>query len=151
MSTSTVYPPPVPYSADPFHPVRVVEGVFTALFVLVGAAIALSIVVPIVRSGAFPTDWITSSWIAPLVGLLVTLVVLSIILRVVFWVASGLPADRRYDYRHDLRHDYRHGGPFSWFGYDSAVETARQRYARGELTREQYDQLVRDLAAPHAP
>lgn len=151
MSTSTVYPPPAPYATDPFPPVRVVEGVFTALFVLVGAALALSIVVPIVRSGSFPSDWMTSSWVAPLVGLLVTLVVLSIILRIVFWVVGGLPADRRYYDRQDLRHDYRHGGPFSWFGYDAAVETARQRYARGELSREQYDQLVRDLSAPRSP
>jgi putative membrane protein len=30
-------------------------------------------------------------------------------------------------------------------GYSSAEEILRQRYARGEVTKEQYDQMLRDL------
>jgi len=39
----------------------------------------------------------------------------------------------------------RYGGP------NHAVAIVRQRYARGEITREQYDQLMTDLARRHYP
>ena len=33
-----------------------------------------------------------------------------------------------------------------WYHHDEAGEILRQRYARGELTKEQFDQMMRDLA-----
>jgi hypothetical protein len=36
------------------------------------------------------------------------------------------------------------GGPGLW-GDDSAVGIIRERYARGEITKEQFDQMMRDL------
>jgi len=32
-----------------------------------------------------------------------------------------------------------------WFNYDPAMDSLRQRYARGEITREQFDQIATDL------
>jgi putative membrane protein len=32
-----------------------------------------------------------------------------------------------------------------WYGYGDAREILRQRYARGEITKEQFDQMTRDL------
>lgn len=32
-----------------------------------------------------------------------------------------------------------------WYHYGDAREILRQRYARGEITKEQYDQMMRDL------
>jgi putative membrane protein len=32
-----------------------------------------------------------------------------------------------------------------WYGYGDAHEILRQRYARGEITKEQFDQMTRDL------
>ena len=32
---------------------------------------------------------------------------------------------------------------------ESALGIARRRYAAGEITREQYEQIARDLAGPH--
>ena len=32
-----------------------------------------------------------------------------------------------------------------WYGYGDAHEILRQRYARGEITKEQFDQMNRDL------
>jgi uncharacterized membrane protein len=61
--------------------------------------------------------------------LLVVLLVL-FTLRIVFW-------SRMWGYR---------GGPRRSPGWDPAVVTARQRYARGEISREQYDQLMTDLS-----
>ena len=40
------------------------------------------------------------------------------------------------------------GGGWShryWYGYGDAHEILRQRYARGEITKEQFDQMSRDL------
>lgn len=50
------------------------------------------------------------------------------VVRVIFW--SGR-ARGGYGYNHPRR--------------DPAVMAARQRYARGEITREQYDQIMTDL------
>ncbi len=36
-------------------------------------------------------------------------------------------------------------------GFDPAMMVARRRYARGEITREQYEQLVADLRRPPGP
>ena len=46
-------------------------------------------------------------------------------------------------YRH-----YRLGG--GW-GHDPAVETARERYARGEITADQLDEIFRELAKVSSP
>jgi uncharacterized membrane protein len=35
--------------------------------------------------------------------------------------------------------------------FDPAILAARQRYARGEITREQFHQIVRDLRGPRGP
>jgi uncharacterized membrane protein len=52
-------------------------------------------------------------------------------LRVVFWTRRGYGGDGGYDGAR------RPPGP--------AVMIARQRYARGEITREQFDQVMSDL------
>ena len=55
------------------------------------------------------------------------------LIRMAFWSSRG--ARRQY-----YRQPYGPGG-----GRDPAVMVARQRYARGEITREQYDQIMTDL------
>ena len=44
----------------------------------------------------------------------------------------------------------RYGGPGAR-RFDPAIFAARQRYARGEITREQFEQIVRDLRQPPGP
>jgi uncharacterized membrane protein len=49
---------------------------------------------------------------------------------------------------------FRHrGGPpgFGWGGGPDAAAIARIRYARGEISREEYSQLVDDLGGPTGP
>jgi uncharacterized membrane protein len=55
-----------------------------------------------------------------------------LLVRVSFWAA------RRADYR---------GGP-PGRRFDPAMMAARQRYARGEISRDQFEQIVRDLHQP---
>jgi putative membrane protein len=69
-------------------------------------------------------------------GLFWGLLWLVIIVWVISWVARGLwwtgSGFRRRYYRR-------------WMEADPASDIVRQRYARGELTREQFDQMTRDL------
>jgi len=50
--------------------------------------------------------------------------------RLVFWSWGGWGFRRAYWYRN---------------GYGDAREILRQRYARGEITKDQFDQMMRDL------
>ena len=60
---------------------------------------------------------------------LIFLCILFFIFRIVFWGWGGWGWRRGY---------YR-------YGYGDPREIIRQRYARGEITKEQFDQMMRDL------
>jgi len=60
-------------------------------------------------------------------GIFFLFIVLFFVSRLVFW-PMGWGGRRRY-----------------WYGYGDANEILRQRYARGDITKEQYDQMKRDL------
>lgn len=61
------------------------------------------------------------------------------IVRVAFW---GTRASR---YRQ------RYGGAGGEYGMNRPAMVARMRYARGEITREQYDQIMQDLSRRPGP
>jgi putative membrane protein len=95
-----------------------------AMFVLIGVAVLYRILFVGPPSSGFPLHGL---W-----GLFLLLIVIWLVMWIVrgaFWMVRGPP--RWYRGR--------------WSGHDSAVGIARERYARGELTREQYEQLRRDL------
>ncbi len=60
-------------------------------------------------------------------GLIFFFVLIFVAGRLIFW-PIGWGWRRRY-----------------WYGYGDANEILRQRYARGEITKEQFDQMRRDL------
>lgn len=70
-----------------------------------------------------------------ILGVLLLLWGTMLLLRVAFWAGR-----RRYGY----------GGP-AGRRFDPAILAARQRYARGEITREQFEQIVTDLRRPPGP
>jgi putative membrane protein len=65
-------------------------------------------------------------------GILILFLFLFLIARFVFWGWLGWGWRRRYWYGNG-------------FGYGDAHEILRQRYARGEISKEQFDQMTRDL------
>jgi uncharacterized membrane protein len=69
------------------------------------------------------------------------LIVVFFILRVAFWSSRS----SRY-----VRGQYRSGMP-GGMGANRPVQIARMRYARGEITREQYEQILRDLGRSPPP
>lgn len=70
-------------------------------------------------------------WFFPF-GFFFFLIFLFFIFRVVFWGFGGWGWRRRY-----------------WYGYGDPHEILRQRYARGEITKEQFEQMTRDLEQHH--
>ena len=67
------------------------------------------------------------------------LLVVFFIVRVAFWSTRTSRYGRRYG----------GGGPNNEnAGMNRPAMIARMRYARGEITREQYDQIMRDLGRP---
>jgi uncharacterized membrane protein len=65
-------------------------------------------------------------------------IVLFFIVRVAFWSMRA----SRYSPRS------RGGGPAAYAGPNRPAMIARMRYARGEITREQYEQILQDLRRP---
>ncbi|MDG7014120.1 MAG: SHOCT domain-containing protein [Nitrososphaerota archaeon] len=65
-------------------------------------------------------------------GLVFFVIFVVIIFRLVFWGFGGWGWRRGYWYSNA----YRHG---------DAREILRQRYARGEITKDQFDQMMKDL------
>jgi len=61
------------------------------------------------------------------------LIIVFFIVRVAFWSTRASRYGRRYG-----------GNP----GMNRPVAIARMRYARGEITREQYEQIMKDLGRP---
>jgi putative membrane protein len=68
------------------------------------------------------------------------LVVLFFIVRVAFWSARAGRYRARYG-----------GGGAGGYLPNRPAEVARMRYARGEITREQYQQILDDLRRPPGP
>lgn len=63
-------------------------------------------------------------------GFFVFLIVAFVVFRLIFW-----------GWGWGWRGGYGHGG----WGYGNAKEILRRRYARGEITKEQFDQMRKDL------
>jgi len=119
----------------------------TFILVLVALAVVISVVFPLL-SGHVP-NWSTvvSSWIwVPEV-----LIVIAVI-GVIVWMSRTLRggSETPNQYWHSRRYYRRHEMEGS-SGPDSAVEIARQRFARGEITEDQLDQILGHLRRESGP
>jgi uncharacterized membrane protein len=114
----------------------------TALFVLIGVAVVIAVAVPVFR-GQVPSwslDAAPWNWVAGLIGLLIAIWIVVWMVRIFAWGMTGSPYSPPY-WRHYYRHHYA-GPPF---GPDAAVEIARERFARGEISKDQLDQILGQL------
>jgi len=139
---SPANPRPLSDIEDASDPRRWLFAGLAALFVLIGIAILLEVATSLWR-GQLPS-WSLSSdpwdWIIGIIGLLIAIWIVVWIMRMIFWGVWGSTYEGRR-WRHYYRH-YHERWPFE---SDSAVEIARERYARGEITQEQFDQILRQL------
>jgi uncharacterized membrane protein len=70
------------------------------------------------------------------------LIVVFFIVRVAFWSSRAGRYGRRYG---------GDGPGGDYYGANRPAAIARMRYARGEITREQYEQIMKDLGRPPGP
>jgi uncharacterized membrane protein len=109
--------------------------------ILVALAAVISIVFPLL-SGQTP-NWSTlvSSWVwVPEVLIIIA------VIGVIVWMSQTLRGD--LDTSHQgfhSRHYYRRHGMEGPASADSAIEIARKRFARGEITQDQFSQILRQL------
>jgi uncharacterized membrane protein len=127
-----IEPPPLRTVVGPYPPRR-----STWVWVVLAVSVALVAVV------GFLLFWEWGGWsggsghrpyLWPFGGFLFLFLLLWIVffaVRVAWWTGAG------------RRRRYGGGG---WQGPDPAIMIARRRYARGEISREQYDRIVADLA-----
>ncbi len=116
-----------------------------ALLALLGVSVLIAVVVPVVRSG-IPAGAVSAApwdWLLGLFAIVIAIWIAIAIFRLIAWGIFGPGYGYRH-YRPAGRYYHRHwAGPF-----DDAVAAARERYARGEISRDQFDQILRDLSRP---
>ncbi len=141
----------VPYARPPADTVSdsrrwLVVGL-AVMFVLIGVGMLLALLGDGRMMSGDWGPWMMGSW--SIYGWLLMFFMLMVILLAVFWIvrAAVWASPGRVDAPPILP---MQGVP----GSDPAVAIARERFARGEITRDQFDQIVGDLARsspPHAP
>ena len=117
------------------RPLRWVYGGISVMLALIGVAVFLTILFPAQfrhsGMGYFPGWPFGVFW--GLLWLFVVLWLFSWVFRWSWWTLHGPSRYRRYR---------------GWYDQDSASVIARERYARGELTAEQFDKIMKDLDHP---
>ncbi|HZW55688.1 MAG TPA: SHOCT domain-containing protein [Nitrososphaerales archaeon] len=115
-----------------FRPFRWIWIAIGALFLLIGVVALLSLIFgPSIFGATFPRPYLFF-FPFPFFGFWSFLFVIFIIFLGVRWLF--FPWRRRY-----------YGGGYYYPRYDPALQTLRERYARGEITKEQFEQMLRDL------
>jgi len=117
-------------------PRRWAYAAFAAFLLLVGIAIFLTVLLNAFRWGGPAAMRLGGPW-AMVFGVFGLLILLVFVLAIAFFAMRGLA-------RAAWRGSWHRPDGGRW-GFDPALEIARSRYARGEITREQYDALRRDL------
>jgi putative membrane protein len=127
-------PPGVAARPSPFHWLPLVIGV-----VLAGLAALLLLVFlyPSWFGVPAPSGPDRYGFFGGFFLLFFVLIVIFFIVRVAFWSSRWGRYGRRYGGRYDGN-----------YGMNRPVAIARMRYARGEITREQYEQIMKDLGRP---
>jgi putative membrane protein len=97
------------------------------MFILIGIAAVIAAVTK--SSLQFPNYF---GWIGGIMGLFIGLFFL---VMFIWFISSIFRFARHYS-------GYRY---WNWWDHDDAREILRERYAKGEITKEQFDQMMDDL------
>jgi len=132
-------PPGAGYGPRPSG-VRWLPIVIGVVLAAVAALILLALVYPTAFGVAAPSSPYRFGVFGGLLFFFFILVIVFFIVRVAFWSSRVSRYGRRY-------RQYPPGG----YGPNRPAMVARMRYARGEITREQYEQILQDLGRRPGP
>jgi len=106
------------------------------MLILKGTAAVIEIILnphPIIN---YAGGWL--GFASGIIGILIGLFFLFIFVWIIVWLARSIMWISR-GYRYSSRNRWM------WWDHDDALEILRERYARGEVTKEQYDKMREDL------
>ncbi len=106
------------------------------MFVLIGIAAVLSVLFNSHSFVGAGSNWLNSIWTA--IGVLIGIFFLFIVIWFISMAARFLGWISK-DYNGSWNDKW------NWFNHDGAMEILRERYAKGEITKEQFEQMVNDL------
>jgi uncharacterized membrane protein len=140
-NTGPYYRPPGAYPPNRPPGIRWLPILIAAIFVSIAALFLLIILFPASFGLSPPTYSPRYGLFGGFFGFFLILLVAFFIVRVAFWGTRS--SSYRGRYRRGEAGDY---------GPNRPLRIARMRYARGEITREQYTQIEQDLnRGPGAP
>jgi len=116
------------------NPARIFVIGLAVLFILIGIAAVIGAIM-----NPHPVIDYTGGWVGIAWGAFGTLIGLFFIfIWIIMWSAGSIGWMSR-NYRYSSRNRW------TWWDHDDALEILRERYARGEITKEQYDKMRDDL------
>jgi len=118
------------------NPARIFVIGLVAMFILIRIAGAIGAIMNPHYIINYTGGWIGIAWGA--IGTLTDLFFLFIFIWMIVWLTRSIMWISR-GYRHSSRNGW------TWWDHDDALEILRERYARGEITKEQYDKMREDL------
>ncbi len=75
-------------------------------------------------------------WIGGIFSILISVLIIAIIVRIIMRIATGGGHHHHHHHWHDYYHDE---------SKNSALNILQERYAKGEITKEQYEGMKKDL------
>ncbi len=115
------------------NPSRALGLAISALVIAIFAIILILVFIGSTDSGLMMGTRYFPFWVF---GIIITILIVMFIVRIIVWVGFGYPP-----YRYSRL--YWQGGPLQ--GEQGSEQILDSRYARGEITREQYLQMQEDL------